>query len=338
MDKLKVLNYAVDAIEDLQYFVSFSRSRGDEDAARATQALVDLIRRGVKFLLPNCAEIVDTASLGEAHLELLYLPYPITIFEAPWEKDQAVASFLNGAPQMRSSRRIAVCWELGELPGAFPADEARMRSTFPSGGTFVASIYFIDDIGAWSPAAGIVFVPREFRTEPDTPSLPGSTQARQAMIDAGTDEMEGYRFRAEPIPIVESLFAEAVSRFDGDRETALSQILIDTRDELQMMIQACAVLNCANVETVDAAPGKAASAMRAAKKKAPLFSYKVLQLKPPSRSGRDAGGTHASPRTHLRRGHIRRLQDRTIWVRASLVNRGSPDGVVVKDYQIPGKE
>jgi hypothetical protein len=105
-----------------------------------------------------------------------------------------------------------------------------------------------------------------------------------------------------------------------------------------MMIQACAVLNCANVETVDLALGRAATAMRAAKRKAPLFTYKVLQLTPSSRVDDASGGTHASPRTHLRRGHIRRLADRAVWVRASLVDRGSSDGVVIKDYQIPSKE
>jgi hypothetical protein len=61
MDKFKVLNYATDAIDDLQYFIGISGERGDRGAAQATQALVSLMRRGVKFLLPNCAEIVDKA-------------------------------------------------------------------------------------------------------------------------------------------------------------------------------------------------------------------------------------------------------------------------------------
>jgi hypothetical protein len=337
MDNVKLYNYAADAIDSLQQFAANVESRGDTGSAAATRRLVELLRKGEKFLLPNCAEIVDTASLGEAHLELLRLPYPVTVFEAQWEKDDPVTPYVNGMPQMRSSRRIALCWELGDRPGPFPDEEARMREAYPEGGTFVASIYYIDHFGAWHPAAGMVFVPRDFRIAPDAPALPGSVQAELAMSEAGQDMAHGYRFHAEPIPIAEGLFAEAVARFNGDRATALSQILVDTRDELQMMVQACAVLNCANVKTVDVRPSPTAMAMRAAKKKAPLFSYKVLQLAPDAGSDDKHGagrGTHASPRTHLRRGHIRRLPDRTLWISATLVNRGSANGAVSKDYQI----
>jgi hypothetical protein len=46
-----------------------------------------------------------------------------------------------------------------------------------------------------------------------------------------------------------------------------------------------------------------------------------------------SGGTHASPRVHLRRGHIRRLPGKNIWVNATIV--GNSDlGVVIKDYSV----
>jgi hypothetical protein len=43
------------------------------------------------------------------------------------------------------------------------------------------------------------------------------------------------------------------------------------------------------------------------------------------------GGTHASPRLHFRRGHIRRLKAHSVWVRQCLVGR---EGFVDKDYRI----
>ena len=47
----------------------------------------------------------------------------------------------------------------------------------------------------------------------------------------------------------------------------------------------------------------------------------------------DGGGTHASPRVHLRRGHIRKIADgRTVWVQACVV--GSKHGMVLKDYKL----
>ena len=45
-------------------------------------------------------------------------------------------------------------------------------------------------------------------------------------------------------------------------------------------------------------------------------------------------GSHRSPREHLRRGHIRRIQDgRRIWVNAAMVNPGV-GGKVTKDYLV----
>ncbi len=43
--------------------------------------------------------------------------------------------------------------------------------------------------------------------------------------------------------------------------------------------------------------------------------------------------THASPRLHWRRGHIRRYQNKTTWVEATLVGKSS-NGVLVHDYKI----
>jgi hypothetical protein len=40
-------------------------------------------------------------------------------------------------------------------------------------------------------------------------------------------------------------------------------------------------------------------------------------------------------RSHLRRGHIRRLASKTVWVRATFV-RGSREGFVEKDYEVKG--
>ena len=74
---------------------------------------------------------------------------------------------------------------------------------------------------------------------------------------------------------------------------------------------------------------------REAKGKVPFFTYKVLTLKPSKRSsGEGLGGTHASPRVHLRRGHIRRLPDKRIWVNGCVVGDKSK-GMVVKDYAVP---
>ena len=58
----------------------------------------------------------------------------------------------------------------------------------------------------------------------------------------------------------------------GDVDAALTRLSYDASDEVQMAIQACAVLNCANVETGELAPGKAANAKLVASGKSPFFT------------------------------------------------------------------
>lgn len=60
-------------------------------------------------------------------------------------------------------------------------------------------------------------------------------------------------------------------------------------------------------------------------------SYFEVSLRASAVNGAGTGHGHASPRLHWRRGHIRRIGNRTTWVRATLVGK-SENGVVVHDY------
>lgn len=75
---------------------------------------------------------------------------------------------------------------------------------------------------------------------------------------------------------------------------------------------------------------------REQKKLAPIFSYRLLTINPQDvvEAQGVARGTHASPRLHWRRGHIRKLgEDRHTIVRPCLV--GSIErGYVAKDYKV----
>lgn len=95
------------------------------------------------------------------------------------------------------------------------------------------------------------------------------------------------------------------------------------------------ILGCSNVETEDNPAPAALNKKRAKAGKYPVLEYKTLVLKidAPRTSGQASGGTHASPRVHLRRGHVRRLESgRRVWVQACVV--GSTHGMVLKDYRI----
>jgi len=109
---------------------------------------------------------------------------------------------------------------------------------------------------------------------------------------------------------------------------------------VKMICQACALMNCENVETEDIQIPRALISKNKKKGKAKLYTYKVLGIgeefyKNNTRHGKGEG-TEKS--LHIRRGHIRRLKHPKYkkpftWVRHTTVNKSS-DRQVDKDYRI----
>ena len=110
----------------------------------------------------------------------------------------------------------------------------------------------------------------------------------------------------------------------------------DFLDELWAYVDFCRVLNENEVAFEDVEPDAAKNKMRRARGKAPLFTYKVLTIGKPKRKSRHLGGTHASPRSHLRRGYYRTSRNGVRhWVQPCMV-KGETDGFVHKDYKVEG--
>jgi hypothetical protein len=102
-----------------------------------------------------------------------------------------------------------------------------------------------------------------------------------------------------------------------------------------MALNAFYVMGCSNVRLVDHAAPDALNKKRERSGKFPILSHKTLTVVTDAARGlrSDGGGTHSSPRVHLRRGHIRHLDDvRRTWVQSCVV--GSKHGMVTKDYQV----
>lgn len=105
-----------------------------------------------------------------------------------------------------------------------------------------------------------------------------------------------------------------------------------------MVIELTTALSCTNVETQIDTPSRLLQRQRKKGRKAPLFDYHVLILNgqgiADGNDGSQAGNAKGSPRTHLRRGHLRRLPHREerVWINDTIVNPGN--GFVSKDYSI----
>ena len=106
------------------------------------------------------------------------------------------------------------------------------------------------------------------------------------------------------------------------------------RNDADAILTLCKLLEVHDAETpVVSAPPKL-QAKRAKHGKVPLYDYHVLRI-----GGETwdtpyvSSGTGEGRRSHLRRGHIRRLESKTVWVRATYVH-GSKDGFLHKDYEV----
>jgi len=114
-------------------------------------------------------------------------------------------------------------------------------------------------------------------------------------------------------------------------------VISNYSDEFPVIGNLLAALSCKNVyESLSLAP-RHMNNKRKKKKKAPIYEYKFLEINTEKLSAepRTEKGFHASPRIHLRRGHIRRLQDGDrIWVNAAIVGRKNGTGVLHKDYGV----
>jgi hypothetical protein len=115
-----------------------------------------------------------------------------------------------------------------------------------------------------------------------------------------------------------------------------AQLLADHNDEIISVLSLLALLDCRNVTTAvdpESVVARSVNSKRIAHGKAEIFQYRQVFIDG-ERHQTVAGvarGTHESPAWHYRRGHIRRLPDRNIWVRSTTV--GNPErGIVDHDY------
>jgi hypothetical protein len=100
-----------------------------------------------------------------------------------------------------------------------------------------------------------------------------------------------------------------------------------------VLIRTLSVLNCSNVQVEEIPPSRVLNTIRRAKKKLPIYAYKTLVLKSKKKKIlTNLGGTHESPRIHLRRGHIKRRKTGDFWWQSCVIGNREK-GVIIKDYK-----
>lgn len=343
---MKRLNYSTQAIEGIR------ATRHLYAEPEIANQVIDLLVEGEKFQLPDnghllyrWGEIPDMKEPGR-------LPFGVTITEVPWMITVSDGGTLaaHGVPNATSTKQIAISFELGPYEDQIrSAEDDPLRSILearydrnssqPPLARAVISIFFRNG-GGWEINPAALIHPYEDLIHDRIDMKIGAVhkkllkEQRSKMREMGHtptgSSKKGY--------IVAVLMPGDYARdYLKMPELEMARINNDLGNEIGWIYQLVTALSCSNVTVDKIEPSRLLQKQRASNKnKAPLFTEHVLtldgtELKAYNPQG--MGGTHASPRTHLRRGHIRNLADgRQVWVNDTIVNPGN--GFADKTYDM----
>lgn len=272
------------------------------DSAEEVRRVLGVARSAPKFVLPAGGRIFNDDLKGVR--EDFRLPYESIVLEYPWKQgNRGRAQEVFGDDSVDSPKRIVIA---EQLPGHKNAIRvyAIVAVTKPE-----------DNISErWT------FLPYKAILWPQGEPCPvaddfGNSLHPRAPVMAVTQDIGSATWRAVGL---------------NWRVNAA----IDLADEVVAVMELIEALSCDNV-THEALPRRKLN--RSAEKRGalPFDEYRSLVvLAGRKKAGESLGGTHRSPREHLRRGHIRRLGNGSrIWINNTIVNAGV-GGVVHKRYEV----
>lgn len=173
-----------------------------------------------------------------------------------------------------------------------------------------------------------IFVSADLPAGPD-----GNRGVVQVWTRGGRFGREGWAFGSMATPMDADL--EPSLRLENARWACYPDAPIiqqQTAQVLHILYRYLTLINCTNVVRTEHRPDAALQRARAKRGKKPLFSYWTLELQPDRSEGAHLGGTHTSPRLHLRRGHPRQYAPgKYTWVQPHVVGNKSL-GMIHKDY------
>ena len=311
------LNYCTHASENMQALdtaITQNKKTAKGIIASAMEC-IELMERAEKFILPNWGKIFDDEEMKVCNdIEVaVRLPYPIVAIEyyCPYD-DPRCEPMLSG--ELKASKRIALCVET-EVLKEHTSLLKHMHECHNKDvdGFYVYPVSYADALKVWTPPPAAFFFARTGHIKIRDLKKHGDL----AMMPLGIDTY--------------SFFPPEERKYRAQR---------DCSDEAWSLIHMLAALSVdkGRYETLPA-PVRL-NKKRAKKDRVPMFEYKVLDIvadimaAQPSESKPHQGGTHASPRMHKRRGHVRRLRSgRTTWVRNMIVGKPTA-GAVEKEYSV----
>ena len=310
----QALNYCTQAAENMTIFKDKLFLNGSEVAtaiAHSARETLILMHHAEKFILPEWGKIFtknEFDMLDDLQLPTR-MPYPIVAIEyhCSYEDLRCKPMMKN---EVKSSKRIAL---VAETEALYEYTElyAGMSDKYGAGpGFYVFPISFIDSDQTWTPPPACMFFPRGGNKDL-------KDKGRSLILPLGVASYGAYPESERPTRIARDLADEVFATLHLMMALALDK----------------------GKHEILPAPTKL-NKKRAKKNRIPLYEYKILDIvadvlhSPTYSSKPHQGGTHASPRMHKRRGHVRRLPSgKQTWVRNMIVGKPTA-GMVEKEYSV----
>lgn len=283
--------------------------------------MISSLKASHKFMLPHGGLIMNDDLKGLS-IDDFKLPYPQIIIE--FSLDVVAHNFVDLTMSTEKTTAILTETTVGEYMKHIYSEESIKgadEEVLNTKGIMLQVITCVKEAEGeplewWLPLPAAVFM--YWCPKPEAPELAEMTQII--------------------IPSTPTMYSMLMKQFP-DQEKFEDYIRRMSSNEIKGMLELMEVLSCSNVK-IDTVSQVAPSVnlKRERKGKLPLYDYHILSVEKPAVLGKSEpqGGTHASPRQHLRRGHIRKYSNgRKIWVNACLVGDASK-GFVDKDYAIKG--
>jgi len=313
----QALNYCAQAAENMQALDTVMTQDKENAKAIVASAMecVELMLKAEKFILPNWGKIFDEDEMEVCNDIVIpvRLPYPMVAIEYFCDYDDPKCEpMLEG--ELRSTKRVALCVETEAL-NEHTSFLAHINDDLngDAEGFWVFPVCYSDGLKVWTPPPSGYFFPRTGKMKIGSMKNHGEL----SLMPLGFDTY--------------SFFPENERLMRAQR---------DASDEAFSLIHLLAALNIDKGRCeILPAPHKL-NKKRAKKNRVPLHEYKILDIvadvmqaeKPANKPHQ--GGTHASPRMHKRRGHVRRLRSgRATWVRDAIIGKPGT-GAVEKEYSV----
>lgn len=342
---MQAKNYAAQVVKSLDSFIpnyqKFLEKNGDKYfgvEVMHLKALQEAIKKAVHFTIPDGGDLLNDNLKGLKSSEIR-LPYPSITIECLIKDDGLVSEL---APVKIEKRLIfaaetssdvmkivhdAIKQNKDNLGGigdlltkGFDVNKKNMDFLYESERVITVSAFFMNN-GFWIPCPSQWIIPCKWD------SFHGTTKI-ESLTDEGDKAVAFAGHLGFLLPSITDMRLDSLSPQEAMREAAH-----DIGGEVRILLELLEALSCKNV-VIDNAKIPKIGERGAANKNLPFYETKCLTIKATQKQSTGTRtGTHESPRQHLRRGHIRRLESGNIWVNACVVG-SSEKGVIKKSYNV----